>query len=511
VDRKLLFVLFMTTVSVISIQYLLKRPDTAAPVSPGQGYRIPSSEVLYKPLEREVNFVDKQVSAQEQFVDVESDLWHVQLSNFGGIVSQTDYKKRKSKEGLALSPVQYQGTIKRENTAFLVALDENTPYVYELESKEELDDRVVVAFSADAHGSKITKRYTVFKNVYKIDLELEFAPRAAMTPRIFVPAPYLAEINEDAQTGVVFNSGSSKLERVSQSSEQDAFPAPVIFGSEDRYFAHMLVGDASNFVQRGYFKRGDTGQQIAILEGPQTEEKTNWSLSFYMGPKDLHDLAAVDNRLEGLLNFGYFPWLAKLLLQWLEYVYSYVKNYGFAIIILTILIRLPLLPLSLKGMAVMEKHQRYQRQINHIRMKYKSDMQMQHQEIMKFYKEHNLSPTGQFFGCMPLLIDIPIMIGLYNVLGNYMDLYQAPFVGWIVDLSAKDPYYVLPILMGVSMIWQQSLTPVGDEKQRMAMLVLPLIMMGLFANFAAGLVLYWLTKNLLMIGETYLRRRFIKA
>lgn len=141
-------------------------------------------------------------------------------------------------------------------------------------------------------------------------------------------------------------------------------------------------------------------------------------------------------------------------------------------------------------------------------MKYRHDLSLQHTELMKFYKDHNLSPTTQFLGCLPLLIQMPILFALYRVLNNYLDLYQAPFIGWITDLSSKDPYYVLPILMGLSMLWQQHMTKVADEKQRVMMMFMSIFMTVMFANFPAGLVLYWLMNNIWTIGEDYLRKYF---
>ena len=153
---------------------------------------------------------------------------------------------------------------------------------------------------------------------------------------------------------------------------------------------------------------------------------------------------------------------------------------------------------------------KYQPTIQKIRLKYKSDLRKQQEEIMRFHKEHNLSHSAPLLGCLPMLIQMPFLYALYNILGGYLDLYQAPFFGWITDLSSKDPYYILPVFMGISMFWQQSLTPIKDNKQRTIMLFLPIIFTFLFANWPAGLVLYWTVNNLLMVGEDYLRKHFFK-
>ncbi len=168
------------------------------------------------------------------------------------------------------------------------------------------------------------------------------------------------------------------------------------------------------------------------------------------------------------------------------------------------------MPFTILGRKKMEEYQRYQPQISRIRMKYKNDLRLQQEEIMKFHKDHNISPTAPLLGCLPFLIQLPILFALNKVLTGYLDLYQAPFFGWIKDLSSKDPYYVLVILMGLSMLWLQRMSPITDSKQKVINMFMPIIMTALFMNFSSGLVLYWLTNNVLMIGETYLRKLIFK-
>ena len=158
----------------------------------------------------------------------------------------------------------------------------------------------------------------------------------------------------------------------------------------------------------------------------------------------------------------------------------------------------------------MEDYQKFQPTIARIRQKYKSDPARQQQELVQFHKDHNISPATSMVGCLPMLIQFPFLIALYRALGNYLDLYKAPFFGWITDLSLKDPYYVLPILMGAAMLWQQSMTPATDSKMKVAGMFMPILMVAIFIKFPAGLVLYWFTNNLLTIGEDLLRKRIYR-
>jgi YidC/Oxa1 family membrane protein insertase len=214
----------------------------------------------------------------------------------------------------------------------------------------------------------------------------------------------------------------------------------------------------------------------------------------------------VDDRLDGLMSFGWLSFVCKLLLKLLEWLFGYFGNYGLAILVMGLLLRFPLIPLSVYSRRKMEIYQKFQPTIAKIRQKYRHDVKMQHEELMRFHQEHNLSAATPIMGCLPMLIQLPILFALFRVLGNYLDLYNAPFYGWILDLSSKDPYYVLPILMGASMMWQQWLTPTTDEKQRVIMMFMTLVFTVFFAKAAAGLVLYWLVNNVVTIGEDYLRR-----
>ncbi len=517
-DRRLFFVLMMSAATIFAFQHFtrkdIKKQDIEQ-VQSGQSYRVPSKEEMLKPLNREIDFVDKKIVQKEILTQVETDLCSIEFSSFGGVLSSIEYKKRLGKENTPLKTIHNKDFFHREESCFLLALAEKTPYFYKFISKDDLDDEVMVTYQAEIDDWIINKVYTVSKNTFKLDLEIEFSPKSSKAQpiqgRLFVASPFVGEIPNDTAKAFEFNVKKKAIKVVSAKEvKESAWLTPEIFGTEDRYFANTLVGDEQRFTQRAYFKKVGETSISSIFEGPSIDKKEKWSLSFYVGPKDLEDMTAVDSRLEGLLDFGLLSWVCKLLLKILTLLYGYLHNYGLAIIVLTILIKIPLLPLSMKSADMMERYQKYQPQIARIRKQYKSDSQRMHAEIMRFHKEHNISPATQMIGCLPLLFDLPIIYSLYRVLGNYMDLYNAPFFGWITDLSAKDPYYILPIFMGISMFWQQKLTPAGDGKQKAIMLFMTLFMTVIFANFATGIVLYWFTKNILTIGETYLRRAIIR-
>lgn len=532
-DKKLLIamVLSLGTVWVFN-QYFGKKTDAptrggvvsvgqVAEIVPGQPVKVPTTQELLKPLELDVKFSAQKHIEPENIVHIETDRYKAAFSNYGAIMTSLDFKKNRGKNNVPLRTVYNKGSFEdeqRRKGCFLLAFDDQTPYAYTLVEKRVSEKATEVAFKAETEQWIIEKTYVFYNSTYKIDLILGFKPKnetaAALKPRLFFVAPFTSEVADDTISVFSWNEEKLVIDKAEQGKLEGLawfWSTPdALFGAEDRYFAHALVSDESKFVQRAYVKQFDTKNILPILEGPEVKDAKSWKLSFYMGPKDFDELNAVDSRLQELLSFGWLSWLCKLLLKLLAMVYSFVGNYGLAIIIMTVLLKLPFSPLSIYARKKMEVYQHYQPAINKIRLKYRADMKMQQEELMRFYRDHNIAPSTHVVGCLPLLIQMPILFALYRVLNNYVDLYHAPFFGWIVDLSAKDPLYILPVLMGLSMIWQQAMTPVNDGKQRVMMLFMSIVMTVVFAGFPAGLVLYWLMNNLLTIAEDYVRKYFFR-
>jgi YidC/Oxa1 family membrane protein insertase len=196
------------------------------------------------------------------------------------------------------------------------------------------------------------------------------------------------------------------------------------------------------------------------------------------------------------------------LLRLLKALHKVTGNYGVDIILLSTLIKVVFLPLTRKSMTSMQEMQKLQPQMAKIKERYKDDMQQQQKEMMELYKRHHVNPLS---GCLPMLLQLPMFIGLYNALLNAIELRHAPFVGWITDLSAPErlhvmgvPVPMLAIAMGASMLAQQWMTPAtGDPTQRRIMMIMPVMFTFMFINFPSGLVLYWLVNNLLTITQQY--------
>lgn len=221
----------------------------------------------------------------------------------------------------------------------------------------------------------------------------------------------------------------------------------------------------------------------------------------FVGPKSLTLLQEVGDHLSRVIDFGYFNWIGKHILELLRWFYGLVGNWGIAIICLTLLVRLLVLPANLFSYKSMRKMQEIQPQIKDLREKYKDDQQKQQAAMMTLMRENKVNPLG---GCLPVLLQFPIFIALYQVLGNCIELYQAPFGLWIHDLSLKDPYYILPVLMGLTMFVQQKITPnTMEPAQQKVLLMMPLIFTIFMVTLPSGLTLYMLVGAVFSVIQQY--------
>lgn len=249
--------------------------------------------------------------------------------------------------------------------------------------------------------------------------------------------------------------------------------------------------------------------RTAVAELSYKLASANGDLKFeellYVGPKAIDRLKAVDEELADIINFGFFGFLSKPMLYVMKAFHSLVGNWGFAIILLTLLVRLVVLPFNVMSFRSMKKMQAIQPTIQKIREKYKDDQAKLNTEMMRTMRESGANPLG---GCLPMLLQIPIFFALYRVIGASIELYQSPFLFWITDLSVHDKFYVLPILMAVLMFLQQKITPsTMDPTQAKVMAFMPLIFSVFMLQLPSGLTLYMVISTLFGIIQQYLIMR----
>ncbi|SHN49380.1 membrane protein insertase YidC [Desulfovibrio litoralis] len=244
---------------------------------------------------------------------------------------------------------------------------------------------------------------------------------------------------------------------------------------------------------------------VALMPGVGTTIET----SYYIGPKEKKYLIDAPNNLEAALDYGWFSIFSRPLVWTLNFLYKYVHNYGIAIILLTVLIKIIFWPLSHKSYKSMEKMKKLQPMMQKIREKYADDKEKMNAEVMQLYKTYKVNPAS---GCLPILIQIPVFFGLYRALLYSIELRHSSFIPhlpftdivWLADLSAKDPLMITPLVMGATMLIQQWITPTaGDPTQAKIMMLMPIVFTYIFIDFPSGLVLYWLVNNLISIGQQW--------
>ncbi len=270
------------------------------------------------------------------------------------------------------------------------------------------------------------------------------------------------------------------------------------------YFLSAWVGGAED-ENHYYGRRRQDRTYIVGYTGPLQEvspgESGEWRSRFYVGPKDQKRLEQIAPNLNLTVDYGWLWWLAVPLFWLLDWLHGWSGNWGVAIILLTVLVKLALYPLSSASYRSMANMRRVAPQMRRLQERYGADRQKLSQEMMALYRKEKVNPLG---GCLPMLLPMPIFIALYWVLFESVELRQAPFVLWIDDLSAMDAWFVLPLLMGATMYLQQLMSPmVGDPMQARIMKMMPILFTALFLFFPAGLVLYWLMNSVLSIAQQW--------
>ena len=249
---------------------------------------------------------------------------------------------------------------------------------------------------------------------------------------------------------------------------------------------------------RGQYIVGLTSQPVVVQPG--TSETI--SSTFYVGPKIQKNLEALSDGLNLAIDYGFLFFISDFLFMVLSGIHTYVvANWGWAIILLTVLVKLAFYPLSAASYRSMANMRRMQPELVRLKERYGDDRQAMSQAMMKLYKEEKINPLG---GCLPILLQMPVFLALYWALLESVELRHAEWIGWIKDLSEMDPYFILPVLMGASMFFQQKLNPTPpDPMQAKVMQFMPIIFTVFFLFFPAGLVLYWLTNNILSIAQQW--------
>jgi YidC/Oxa1 family membrane protein insertase len=383
------------------------------------------------------------------------------------------------------------------------------------------NDSVTVPLSWESqNGIKVRKTITFYKGQYVADINYEIKNDSGES---WSGSAY-GQINRTepteggskfiyTYTGAVLSTPDKRYEKIDFGDiEDENLSAEVTNGwvaMLQHYFVTALLPTSKDEKYNYYTLNPDKRSYVIGAITPATNISSgsieNLKHRVYFGPKTQKELKKIAEGLELTVDYGIFWFIAKPVFWLLDYIHSYVKNWGWSIIIVTLILKLVFYKLSAAGYRSMANMRRVQPRLMSIKERYKDDRGRLNQAMMDIYKEEKINPLG---GCFPILIQIPVFISLYWVLLESVELRQADFALWINDLSAADPYFVLPLLMGATMFIQQKLNPAPmDPVQEKVMSVLPVVFTVFFAFFPAGLVLYWVVNNILSIAQQWMITR----
>ncbi|MDZ4854091.1 MAG: membrane protein insertase YidC [Nitrospirota bacterium] len=460
----------------------------------------------------------------EQIVTVETDLVRVDLSNRGGVIQSWELKRYHTAPP-EKKPVQlvYQGGKFKGPLSMTVAnadIDKTLREgLYHIEADfTKLDaahpvGHVTMKFHDSATHLGVEKRLTFHHGSYVVDVSLAIE---GVTESYDIGLGTNFGIVEwgDGFIGLIGSASrvDDKVEKETPDKELERKGAVQWVALQDKYFISVLMPKEG---AAALAKTEDPKIVSAGVRMAPSEAASSVALQLYAGPKEYDILRSLDVGLEDMIDFGWFiygSWtvvrsVAKPIFYVLRFIHEYVGNYGICIVLLTVGIKLLFVPLQYKSYKSMKMMRLIQPKIKEVQEKYKGDRERLNKELMQLYRDQKVNPLGGF---LPMFLQMPVFISLFNVLYMTIDLRQAPFMLWVTDLSLQDPYYVLPVLMGASMFVQQKITPTTmDPTQAKMMLILPIGLTFLFINFPAGLVLYWLTNNTLTITQQLVTDRFV--
>jgi YidC/Oxa1 family membrane protein insertase len=462
--------------------------------------------------------------SSEQTVTVETDLVRAELSNRGGVIRSWELKRYHTGPP-DKKPVQlvYQGGKFKGPLSMTVAnadLDKTIREgLYTIEKDfTKLDaahpvGHVTMQFHDAAAHIGVEKRLTFHHDSYLVDISFAIE---GVTESFDVGLGTNFGIVEwgDGFIGLIGSASQvdNKIEKETPEKELERKGSVQWVALQDKYFLSVLMPKEG---AAALAKTEDPKIVSAGVRMAAPGSASSVALQLYAGPKEYDILRSLGVGLEDMIDFGWFiygSWtivksVAKPIFYVLRFIHDYVGNYGVTIILLTCMIKILFVPLQYKSYKSMKMMRVIQPKIKEVQEKYKGDRDRLNKELMKLYRDQKVNPLGGF---LPMFLQMPVFISLFNVLYMTIDLRQAPFMLWVTDLSLQDPFYVLPVLMGVSMFIQQKITPnTMDPTQAKIMLMLPIGMTFLFINFPAGLVLYWLTNNTLTITQQLVTDRFL--
>jgi YidC/Oxa1 family membrane protein insertase len=517
-DNKTIIAVILSFLVIVAYQFLFpaQSPQVAEQQKPGAGQKEERAQPSAP------TPVAETAAAEEKEVKVETELYTAIFSSRGGTIKAWTLKSYKDSHGNDVTLLGKPGVLPPLGIGTNDTFDLSGANFSVIGKDLKLDSANksgTLIFEFAKEGRSVRRTYTFYSDTYKVDITDEVSG----FPEYWVTLGSdfgIFEKDASVHVGPTVLVGTDLKELTPKDLKETAVFKENLkwVAQEDKYFFSALVPASSVENALSWMLKDSPVIALKAKEGTTM-------LSLYAGPKDHDRLARLNLGLEHIINFGFFSVIARPLFWILKFFYSFSGNYGWAIILLTIVTRIPFIPLLNKSQKSMKKLQEIQPKMNEIREKFKSDPQRMQKEMMELYKKHKVSPFG---GCLPILLQIPVFFALYKVLLIAIELRGAPFMLWIKDLSAPDTLFghvpasmpliggfalgPLPIVMGITMVIQQKMTPSSmDPRQAKMMMLMPVIFTFMFLNFASGLVIYWLVNNVLsIIQQLFVNRSLAK-
>jgi len=511
------------------------QPAAPATVTPANIVAAPVAVASSQPVSQ-VTMERPERDARNLLID--TDFYTATLTEEGGVLTSfvlKDYKETNETDSPGMQMIKVDG--KRGyplEFSWGSVAPVTTFYATDSDVVRFQDSKANLVMKGQGNGLEIERNYSFSKDSYLMNLTVRVKnvssgvlQGAAALHQTGTPFREATAANRFLFNGPAYYTGESLEEVDSDDFEKgpQTITAQMDWAAyEGTYFMNAILPKADSMQSLTMQAAGEDIVKMSItskLDTLQPGEEKVYSYQLYFGPKKLDILKSVGVNLEKAVNFGWFDVIAQPTLFLLNFFYGIFKNYGIAIILVTIIFKAVFWPITQKGLKSMKNMQKLQPKMVKLKEKYKSDPAKMNQEVMNLYKTYKVNPLG---GCLPMVLQIPVFFALYKVLLMCVELRHAPFMLWITDLSAPDrlfigidiPYVggipVLTLLMGGSMFLQQKMTPTtADPTQAKIMMFLPVVFTFMFVNFASGLVLYWFVNNLLAIFQQQMINRQKKA
>ncbi|WP_095274652.1 membrane protein insertase YidC [Helicobacter sp. 11S03491-1] len=398
----------------------------------------------------------------------------------------------------ALKPLEIRfSDVEINNQAFSTSYQPSTKYL-NIENSPQ-----TITLTQTLKGILIKKIITFYPNLkYDVKIELNHKNLSYFVTNGSRP---VADADGYAFHGVLLENAEGKIEKVEDKKADSfqEFAGAKFIASVDRYYTSLFFTQSPKGFDAIIDAQEGTKDPLPFIKYSGDAE-----FEGYIGPKNYQELKQIYPILTDVVEYGIITFFARPVFLLLQFLHHYIGNWGWAIILLTLIVRIILYPLSYKGMVSMQKLKDIAPKMKEIQEKYKGDPQKIQAQMMQLYKKHGANPLG---GCLPLILQIPVFFAIYRVLYNAVELKSAGWILWIHDLSVMDPYFVLPILMGISMYLHQVLTPntIADPTQAKIFKLLPVVFTLFLITFPAGLVLYWTVNNIFSIIQQLLINRML--